>query len=92
MQRDDVPFLPRGVRTHYDKVRGAEVLLGPERVLMLDQVGVAVLGQMDGTASLSEISQALSQVYDAPLEVIEPDVIAFVQDLREKGMVHARPR
>ena len=92
MQRDDVPFLPRGVRTHFDRVRKTEVLLGPERVLMLDQVGVAVLGQLDGAARLSEISQALAQVYDAPLDVIEPDVIAFVRDLVEMGMVHVRPR
>ncbi|MCZ4255570.1 pyrroloquinoline quinone biosynthesis peptide chaperone PqqD [Sulfitobacter sp. G21635-S1] len=91
MQRDDVPFLPRGVRTCFDRVRETEVLLGPERVLMLDQVGVAVLGRLDGVACLSEISQALSQVYDAPLDVIEPDVTAFVQDLVEKGMVHVRP-
>ncbi|QFT60832.1 Coenzyme PQQ synthesis protein D (plasmid) [Sulfitobacter sp. THAF37] len=92
MQRDDVPFLPRGVRTHFDKVRDTEVLLGPERVLMLDQVGVAVLGQLDGAADLADISRALAQVYDAPLDVIEPDVIAFVKDLVEKGMVHVKPR
>ena len=33
----DVPFLPRGVRTHFDAVRQFDVLLGPERVLVLDQ-------------------------------------------------------
>jgi pyrroloquinoline quinone biosynthesis protein D len=87
----DVAYLPRGVRTHFDKVRGAEVLLGPERVLMLDAVGVAVLGQLDGKASLRAVSQTLAGVYDAPLDVIEPDVIAFVQDLRDKGMVHVKP-
>lgn len=91
MQPNDVPFLPRGVRTQFDKLRQVEVLLGPERVLILDQVGVAVLERLDGTTSLRGISQALSGVYDAPLDVIEPDVIAFVQDLREKGMVHVQP-
>ena len=92
MQPDDVAYLPRGVRTHLDKVRGTEVLLGPERVLILDQVGLAVLGQLDGTASLRTVSETLAGIYDAPLDVIEPDVIAFVQDLRNKGMVHVKPR
>lgn len=92
MQPDDVAFLPRGVRTHHDKVRGAEVLLGPERVLMLDHVGVAVLGQLDGVASLRGVSETLAGIYDAPLDVIEPDVVAFVQDLRDKGMVHVKSR
>ncbi|AHD11603.1 pyrroloquinoline quinone biosynthesis peptide chaperone PqqD [Phaeobacter gallaeciensis] len=91
MQPQNVPYLPRGVRTQFDKLRQVEVLLGPERVLILDQVGVAVLERLDGVASLRGISQALSDVYDAPLDVIEPDVIAFVQDLREKGMVHVQP-
>ena len=92
MSPDDVPFLPRGVRTQFDAVRKVDVLLGPERVLVLDQVGKAVLGQLDGAASLSQISEALAQVYDAPLDVIAPDVTAFVADLRDRGMVHVRPR
>ena len=92
MAPGDVPFLPRGVRTRFDKVRQTDVLLGPERVLMLDQIGVAILARMDGRASLKDIAQALSGAYDAPVSVIQPDVIAFVQDLHEKGMVHVGSR
>ncbi|WP_299655672.1 pyrroloquinoline quinone biosynthesis peptide chaperone PqqD [uncultured Tateyamaria sp.] len=92
MTQDDVPYLPRGVRTRFDTVRKVDVLLGPERVLVLDQVGTAVLGRLDGKANLAQISTDLAEVYDAPLEVIAPDVIAFVEDLRDRGMVHARPR
>ncbi|WP_299044806.1 pyrroloquinoline quinone biosynthesis peptide chaperone PqqD [uncultured Tateyamaria sp.] len=92
MTQDDVPYLPRGVRTHFDAVRQVDVLLGPERVLVLDHVGTAVLGQLDGVASLGEISTRLAEVYDAPLDVIAPDVTGFVADLRDKGMVHVHPR
>ena len=92
MTQDDVPYLPRGVRTQFDAVRKMDVLLGPERVLMLDDVGVAVLGQMNGVASLAEISENLAKIYDAPLDVIAPDVMAFVVDLRDRGMVHVHPR
>ena len=42
----DVAFLPRGVRTHLDTVRGTEVLLAPERVLMLDEIGLAILSHL----------------------------------------------
>ena len=92
MTLDDVPFLPRGVRTQFDAVRQVDVILGPERVLVLDPVGKAVLGQLDGAASLRQIAGALARVYDAPLDVIAPDVASFVTDLHDKGMVHVRPR
>ena len=88
----DIPLLPRGVRPHFDAVRKTEVLLGPERVLMLDAIGVAIVERIDGVRSLGRISTDLSEVYEAPVEVIEPDVIAFVDDLRAKGFVHVAAR
>ena len=37
------PVLPRHARLHYDKVRGAWVLLVPERVLVPDETAVEIL-------------------------------------------------
>lgn len=87
---DDVAFLPRGVRTHRDRVRAVDVLLGPERVLMLDKVGVAILSRLNGVATVADISEDLAKTYSAPREVIEPDVIEYLADLRNKGFVHVR--
>lgn len=87
---DSVAFLPRGVRCHFDTVRQVDVLLGPERVLMLDAIGKAILDRLDGTGSLAQVSANLAQDYDAPLDVIAPDVTAYVTDLVEKGFVHVR--
>ena len=87
---DDVAFLPRGVRTHRDRVRSADVLLGPERVLMLDQIGVAILSRLNGVATVADISEDLAKTFDAPRDVIEPDVIEYLADLRNKGFVHVR--
>jgi len=87
VSRDRVPCLPRGVRRHYDAVRGREVLLGPERALMLDQTAVAILAEVDGTRSLAEIAGQLAQAYNAPREVIEPDVVAFLDGLAEQMLV-----
>ena len=85
-----IPVLPRGVRTHYDRVRETDVLLGPERVLMLDQIGVAVLSRVNGTASVAAISQDLSQAYDAPRDMIQNDVIAYLTDLAEKRLLDVK--
>ena len=87
-----IPLLPRGVRCHKDRVRGMDVLLGPERVVMLDAIGLAILDRVDGARPVSAISEDLAAVYDAPRDVIEPDVIAYLQDLQDKGFVHVAAR
>ena len=87
---DDVAFLPRGVRTHRDRVRAADVLLGPERVLMLDQIGLEILSRLDGVATVADISEDLAKTFAASRDVIEPDVVEYLSDLRNKGFVHVR--
>lgn len=87
MKSDDVPILPRGVRRHFDKVRGVPVLLGPERVLMLDDIGCAILEYVDGTMSIDQISTTLADIYDAPKDDIEADVSAFLTDLANKKLL-----
>ena len=86
----DVAFMPRGVRTRHDPVRDVDVLLGPERVLMLDRIGLAILSRLDGIATVVEIARDLARDYEAPRDVIEPDVIEFLSDLRDKGFIHVR--
>lgn len=83
-----IAFLPRGVRLTYDAVRGLDVLLGPERVVTLDDIGKSILAELDGTSDIAGVADALSAKFDAPRHVIEPDVQSFVQDLVEKGFVH----
>lgn len=82
-----IPALPRGVRLHADRVRGATVLLAPERVLTIDAVGEAILTRVDGRRSIAEIAEDLARSFAAPREVIEPDVIDFLADLAGKRMV-----
>lgn len=87
IKASDIPFLPRGVRCQFDRVRGVEVLLGPERVLMLDDIGKAVLGRVDGRASVDSIADGLAQDYDAPKALILEDVLAYLGDLFDKRLV-----
>jgi pyrroloquinoline quinone biosynthesis protein D len=80
----DVPRLPRGVRLRFDAVRGAHVLLAPERAFDLDPVAAEVLGLVDGTRSIDGIVEALAAKYEEDRAVIEGDVLAMLDDLTRK--------
>lgn len=84
MERADVPVLPRGVRLHFDKVRDNWVLLAPERAIRLDQVGHAILTEVDGARSFGDIVEALAAKYNAPADQIESDSKDFLGTLRDR--------
>lgn len=84
MKPDEIPFLPRGVRVHFDKVRDTWVLLAPERAITLDAVGHAILSEVDGTRSFGEIAKALAARYDAPVAQIAGDSAGFLGALRDR--------
>lgn len=84
MAPDEIPVLPRGVRLHRDRVRDTWVLLAPERAITLDQVGHAILSEVDGLRSFGEITADLAAKYDAPQEQIAKDSAGFLGALRER--------
>jgi pyrroloquinoline quinone biosynthesis protein D len=87
-----VPALPRGVKLRFDLARGAWVLLAPERVLMPDPIAVEILQRCDGKRSVAEVVDDLAATFAAERAQIETDVVAFLQDLADKGMLAlARP-
>lgn len=82
-----IPVLPRGVRLHFDKVRSKNVLLAPERSLFLDDIGFAILSEIDGQRSVIEIAKHLAALYDAPIAAISSDIAEFVDDLSNKRVI-----
>ena len=84
MQGSEIPVLPRGVRLHWDRVRESWVLLAPERAITLDQVGHAILSEVDGSRSFGEITAELAAKYSAPQEQIAKDSAGFLGALRER--------
>lgn len=82
-----IPMLPRGVRLHWDKVRDQNVLLGPERALMLDPIAFEILKRVDGKTTEADIAADLSVTFGAPLEQVAGDVGTFLQGLAEKRLV-----
>ena len=90
LKDSDCPVILRGVRTHFDNVRNVWVLLAPERVLKLDDVGRAILDEVDGKRSFGEITAILAQKYNAPLERISEDARTYLSGLIARRMVEAR--
>ncbi len=83
----DVPAFPRHVRFRFDEARQSWVLLGPERVLMPDEIAVEVLKLCDGQATLGQIIDRLAEAFEAPREQVAADVIDLFNDLAAKGFV-----
>ncbi len=81
---EDIPFLPRGVRIHWDRARESWVLLAPERAVTLDPVAHAVLSEIDGKRSFGAITECLAAKYDAPAEEIAKDSAGLLGALRDR--------
>lgn len=88
--KEDIPFLPRGVRLHFDKVRDQWVLLAPERAVTLDQVGQAILSELDGIRSFGTITEDLASRYNAPAEEIAKDTAGFLGALLDRRFLELR--
>jgi pyrroloquinoline quinone biosynthesis protein D len=83
----DIPYLPRGVRLADDRVRGIRVLQAPERAMQLDPIGDAILSELDGARSMSQIAADLAARYNAPQDQIAGDIRDFLTGLIERRMV-----
>ena len=82
------PALSPHARMKKDPARGW-VLLGPERVLVLDDIAVEVLKLCDGVASIGVIADDLAQRFAAPRDQVLADVTEMMQNLRDKGLLTA---
>ncbi|MDF3416536.1 pyrroloquinoline quinone biosynthesis peptide chaperone PqqD [Sulfitobacter sp. M57] len=82
-----IPVIPRGVRLHADKVRSRWVLLAPERTIDLDPIGLAILQEVDGLRTFSQIVAGLAVKYEAPVDQISGDVGEFLAGLADRRIV-----
>ncbi|MEM8837051.1 MAG: pyrroloquinoline quinone biosynthesis peptide chaperone PqqD [Pseudomonadota bacterium] len=90
LTRQSVPSLPRGVRLKHDDVRDRTILVAPERTLVLDGPGIAIMELVDGENSIEVIAERLAEKFDAPLKTIGNDVVAFLRDLINRGYLDIR--
>jgi pyrroloquinoline quinone biosynthesis protein D len=82
-----VPAYAPGVRMRHDTVRGAWVVLAPERLFTPDEHAVEILKLVDGQRNIGAIVDDLAQRFAAPRELIATDVTAMLTDLAEKGAI-----
>ncbi len=82
-----IPRLSPGHKFRMDQVRGAWVLLGPERMFVPDEHAVEVLKLIDGQRDVSAIVDDLAARFNAPPEAIRSDVDAMLADLSARGAV-----
>ncbi len=89
LTHDSVPKLPRHIVLRHDKTRDRWVILAPERVLVPDDIAVTVLQRLDGHKTIGEIAADLARDYAAPVDRIESDITALLQDLADKNFLTA---
>jgi len=85
LSEEAVPRLATGVRFHFDQVRGAWVLLAPERLFQPDEIAVEVLKLIDGQRTVGAITDTLAAKFEAPREVIAADTAVLLQHLNDRG-------
>ena len=86
---ESVPRLPSHARLRFDKARDRWVVLAPERVIVPDEIALAILQACDGAATVETICERLATQYAAPLAEVRRDVIELLQDLADKGTIVA---
>jgi pyrroloquinoline quinone biosynthesis protein D len=82
-----IPRLKAHVRLQFSATRHRWIVQAPERVLMPDEIAVAVLQRCDGVATVAVIAAALAAAYEATVSEVEGDVLELLQDLAEKGII-----
>lgn len=82
-----VPRLSPGHKFRMDQVRGAWVLLGPERMFVPDEHATEVLKLIDGQRDVAAITAELASRFDAPPDAIRTDIDAMLADLSARGAI-----
>ena len=83
-----VPKLARKARLKLDRHANKYMIIYPERGLELNDTAAAIAKKCDGTRSVAVITDELVREHEgAPRDPIERDVMAFVTELRDKGLL-----
>lgn len=81
-------YLVRSPFVAWRIIEGEAVIISPqERELhSLNEVGTDIWRMADGSRSLQQIALELSRTYEIAPEEVLPDVLAFAQEMVEKGI------
>ncbi len=85
------PKLAPKTKLRLDPKTGKYLLLYPEKGLLLNPTGAAILKLCNGEQSLSAIIAALALEFQSEAAVLEPEVLGFVQGLLDRGLLQVAP-
>ena len=63
------------------------MLLAPEKVVVLDEIGVEIMKRCTGAATVNGIVDDLSRTFGASRATVARDVASFLVDLRDRGLL-----
>ena len=81
------PRLAARARVRLDRQTGKAMLLYPERGLLLNAVGQAVLELCGARRTVDEIVGVLAERYQGNAATVRADVLAFLQQLADRGLL-----
>jgi pyrroloquinoline quinone biosynthesis protein D len=79
------PRLATKAMLKHDRVRDVELLLLPERVVLLNKSGAAILGLCDGSRTVQQLVEQLE--HDFEVTDLVNDVMSFLEDASGRGWV-----
>ncbi|HEY0464467.1 MAG TPA: pyrroloquinoline quinone biosynthesis peptide chaperone PqqD [Polyangiaceae bacterium] len=74
-----------------DPKSGKCILLYPEKGLLLNATGAAILRECDGEHDLSAIIAVLAAEFHGDADVLRVEVLTFVQSLLDRGLLQVAP-
>ena len=74
-----------------DPKTGKYILLYPEKGLLLNPTGAAILKLCTGEHALGAIITTLAAEFRSEPDVLKPEVLAFVRGLLDRGLLQAEP-
>jgi coenzyme PQQ biosynthesis protein PqqD len=85
------PKLAPKTKLRLDQKTGKYILLYPEKGLVLNPTGAAILNLCDGERTLSAIIASLAEEFRADADLLRVEVLGFVQGLLDRGLLQASP-
>lgn len=87
ISRDIRPRLAAKARLRYDRKSDRHMLLYPERGLVLNATGTDIVQLCTGEHTVGVIVEKLAAKYGRESSAVEPEVMAFLGALAERGLL-----
>jgi pyrroloquinoline quinone biosynthesis protein D len=88
---DSKPKLASKCKLRVDPKTDKYMLLYPEKGLLLNATGAAILKRCDGQQSLSVMIGGLAAEFQSDVDVLRVEVLSFVQALLDRGLLQVAP-